>query len=169
MSKNYFKGTIKKPYHLSMGAVLFNSGKEIACHHFHNASFNESGMQVDDLYILMRETLEMNESLEEALRRGLQEEFGAKAKLITYIGSIQSHFPAKIGRDILIEKTTLYFLMECITCDTSERKADDGEAHSKIEWHDVDYLIQKMRAQTRKFRRDDMDESEILERVRNMI
>jgi len=119
----------------------------------------------DDLYILLRETIEPNETIEQCLKRGLEEEFGAQGNLKSYLGSIVTHFPfVKDGP--IVEKTTLYFLCELISIDESKRKKDDPESSSEIKWLDPSFLILKMKEQRTRFKREDVDESVILERVR---
>jgi len=62
---HYFVGQKKSPFHLSVGAIVMNGKTEIYCHHL----LNVRGKM--DAYLLMRETVEPNETLENALRRGL--------------------------------------------------------------------------------------------------
>lgn len=165
VTPTYFQGNYSHPQHISVGGILLNEKKEICCHHFYTKDlkgyWNEEGL--DDFYILMRETLEPNETLEHALHRGLQEEFGATAKLVDYVGSIKSSFKHK---EVAIEKTTLYFSCELISQDLSRRTANDIEKNSLVEWRQVDYLIPIMKEQAIKFKRTDVDESSILERLK---
>jgi hypothetical protein len=161
---NYFQGNSEHPQHLSVGAVLINDKKEICVHHFNNPEllkgyWTDEGLV--DFYLLMRETVEPNETLEHALARGLMEEFGVTAELKDYIGSIQSHF---LHKDVEVEKTTLYFLCLLKTQDISKRTGDI-ESKTLIEWRVPGFLIPKMKEQTIKYKRTDVDESSILERV----
>ena len=154
---NYFQGTSNKPFHLSVGAVLFNDKGEIACHHFINHPRLDS-----EAYILMRETIEEGESIEQALNRGLMEEFGATGEIITYVGSLVK--PYKIN-DITIQKTTIYFAIRLIDIDSEKRLKDDPEAGSNIEWLDPKDLARKMKKSAKKLKLTDMDESEVIERI----
>ena len=109
----------------------------------------------------MRETIEPGETIEDTLKRGLMEEFGATAIINTFIGSSTAMLHTKPA----IQKTTLYF-----TCDLDEirpdwRKPDDEEKDSHIEWHSKDFLIEKMRNQGYITGMGDLDESEVLERL----
>lgn len=88
---NYFIGTKENPYHLSIGGVLKNAEGKICCHYFDHISHPAFGAY-DNFYLLMRETIEPGESIEQCLHRGLSEEFGATAELKSYLGSIVSHF-----------------------------------------------------------------------------
>lgn len=164
--KNYFQGNSKHPQHISVGAIVLNDKKEICCHHFDSTKFDFKGYLKDqgleDFYILMRETMEPNETLESALHRGLMEEFGIEAELIDYTGSIQNHFESK---GVEIEKTTLYFVCKLKNQDLSKRSSGDVEFESQIEWHTADFLIPKMKEQAIKYNRTDIDESKILERI----
>lgn len=142
-----------------------NAKREICCHHFFTKNLKGywADEKIDNFYLLMRETLEPNESLEQALHRGLQEEFGATGEMIDYVGSIKSAFKHK-GVDI--EKTTLYFLCKLINQDLLKRIGNDIESKSTVEWRTPDYLIPRMKEQAIRFSRTDVDESIILERVK---
>jgi ADP-ribose pyrophosphatase YjhB (NUDIX family) len=164
--KNYYTSTTSHPFHLSVGAVLVNEEKQICCHYFKQFKTKFDNETYEDFYILMRETLENNETLEEASERGILEEFGAKGKIVNYVGSIVSEFNRD---DVLIEKTTVYFLINLEECDLSLRKKDDEEKESEIQWHSIDFLISKMKQQNKKYKRTDIDESSILEKVKKMI
>ncbi len=165
MTGTYFQGNSLHPQHISVGAVLVNEKGEICCHHFYTKDlegyYKDEGL--DDFYILMRETIEPNETLEGALKRGVMEEFGAEGEFIDYVGSIESHLLDK-GMDV--QKTTLYFLLKLTNQDISKRGSGDIEDKSIIEWREPDYLIPLMKKQTVRFGRTDLDESSILERIK---
>ena len=164
---NYFQGNSKHPQHISVGAVVLNDKNKICCHHFDSKTFDFKGywkdQHLEDFYILMRKTVELGETLENTLYRGLMEEFGIEAKLVDYVGSIQSHFKNK---GVEIEKTTLYFLCKLKTQDLSKRSSGDVEFESQVVWRGADFLIPKMKEQSKKYGRTDVDESAILERLR---
>ncbi len=166
MKYTYFQGNSEHPQHISVGGILVNEKGEICCHHFFTKDLKGywADEKLDDFYILMRETIEPNESLEHALHRGLKEEFGAEGTMVDYIGSIKSTFQHK-GVDI--EKTTLYFLYKLISQDLSKRTGEDIEANSLVEWHTPEYLIPRMKEQAIKFGRTDVDESSILEKIKS--
>lgn len=165
----YFQGNNLHPQHISVGAILVNEKGEVCCHHFYAKDLTGyyADENLDDFYILMRETLHPNETLEGALQRGLMEEFGATGELVDYVGSIEGHFKHQ-GVDI--QKTTLYFLCKLKEQDISKRGSDDVEdeieAKTIIEWQTVDYLIPLMKEQSVRFGRTDIDESSILERMK---
>ena len=144
-----------------------NDKSEVCVHHL-DGSERLKGYWTDqgvvDAYLLMRETLEPGETLEEALTRGLMEEFGASVEIKDYIGSIQSHFKDK-DSDVEVEKTTLYFLCTSIHQDLSKRSGDI-ESKTVLEWHTPDFLIPKIREQSVRYGRTDVDESRILERLK---
>ncbi|MEK7579214.1 MAG: NUDIX hydrolase [Patescibacteria group bacterium] len=166
--KNHFQGNFVHPQHVSVGAVVVNEKKEICCHHLYakdiKGYWKEEGL--DDFYLLMRETIQPNDSLETSLNRGLQKEFGITATLRDYVGSIQGSFTHK---DVPIQKTTLYFLCDLVQQDLSLRDTSDVEGQTQVEWQTADFLIPRMKAQAEKFGRTDIDESFILERVQKIL
>lgn len=143
---------IHQPYHISIGAVLFNSNGQIAV--LHRESNNS--------YTLMRESVENDESLFATLHRGLQEEMGATAHPIAFLGTltgiIHSENPS-------FEKTTLYIACQLIDQDLSKRNLDDYEMDSKIEWLTPQELISIMVRQGKSFKQIDRDESKIIKRA----
>ena len=156
-TRSLFSYRSANPYHLSVGAVLLNDAGLVVCHHF------EEYEGVRDFYILMRESVEENETLEDAVHRGLKEEFAATAKIERYLGSIVSHFP--IDGEPRGEKTTLYVLARQIG-NLGIRPANDAESSSTIEFLPPSELAAKMRAQAKRITgRTDLDESIILERI----
>lgn len=163
---NYYQGNASHPQHISVGAILANGAGEVCCHHFLAKDLDgywvEQGL--DDFYLLMRETVEPGETLEAAVLRGLREEFGATAEIVDYVGSIQSHHR---HRDVEVEKTTLYFFCRLVDQDPS-RRGGDIESKTTLEWRPADFLIPKMREQTARFGRTDVDESSVLERARRL-
>ncbi len=166
MSKRtYYQGADEHPWHLSVGAVLVNEKGEVCHHHFTDALIKgywpDEGLS--DFYLLMRETVHPNETLEEAVHRGLLEEFGAMAEIVDYIGSYTSTFEHK---GVVIQKTTPYFLCKLLFQDETKRDASDIEGETVLEWHMPDFLIPKMKEQGIRYKRTDVDESEILERLK---
>jgi len=166
---NYFQGTKNSPYHISIGAVVRNTEGKICCHYFNELTYSTIGT-LSNLYLLMRETIEPNEKIEECLARGLMEEFGMKASLNSFVGSIVSHFPVMVDSldtGVVMEKNTLYFLCDFVSIDESHRNSEEGdiEAKSEIKWMDPEDLIIKMKEQGKRLGREDADESSVIERV----
>lgn len=160
MQENYFQGTKDSPAHISIGGVLQNENGEIACHYFDK--FLHYGKEAHDFYLLMRETIEPNESIETCLMRGFQEEFGAEATLEKFLGSIVCQAPKG---DFEIEKTTLYFLCKLVSIEESQRKDGDPERGSEIRWMRPEDVIPKMKEQAIRLGRMDVDESQVLEKL----
>lgn len=156
--ENYFSGDIGYATHLSVGAVVLNDKNEVCVHYF------EEIQDLKDFYILMRETVEPHETIEQALARGLMEEFGMKADLVTYLGS--QVCDVTWHSKLVAEKTTLYFLCKVISQDSSRRKIGDPEEGSQILWKSIDWLIPEMKEQGKRLKRSDLDESKVLERTK---
>lgn len=156
-SKPFFQASQKQPYHLSIGAVLFDQKGRIACHHFNEILGHK------DIYILMRESMEDNETPLTTLCRGLKEEFGADAQPVAFLGSLSGYLP-----DIRLsfEKTTLYIACELIQWNPADRDLADPETGSTIEWLEPSILISLMQQQGIHFEhRADADESEMIKRA----
>lgn len=164
--KNYYKGNEDQPYHLSVGAVAVNDKGEICCHYHKQMLFRGVPKDFTDFYILMRETIEIGESLEDTLHRGLMEEFGVTGDIITYLGSIKGHYPIN---NISIEKTTIYFLVKTKTFDLTQRSEEDIKGQSEVQWQTPDFLIAKMKDQRQRLGEESLDESLIIERARKYI
>jgi 8-oxo-dGTP pyrophosphatase MutT (NUDIX family) len=156
-----FAHTKSSPYHLSVGVVLMNDEGEVACHHHTNAL--GKGLPFNELYLLMRETVEDGESLYDAVARGLQEEFGLSGEVERYLGSTRNTIHAPNG-NYDFEKTTVYFLCK-YTGAAAERDQDDPESGSDIEWIKPANLAANMNRLAVVFNNEPLDESEILERI----
>lgn len=152
----FFQARKENPQHISIGAVLYNKEGLIACHHF-----KEIG-NYKDVYILMRESMENDETVFMTLERGLKEEFGASGKPIAFLGCLSGPLPAK---NYTFEKTTLYVACEMISFDKDKRDPNDPEASSIIEWLKPEELISHMQRQGKLTNRIDADESEMIKRA----
>lgn len=161
-TKSPYIATSEDPYHISIGGIVPNSKGEILTHYFESHYFENNGMALD-FYILMRESLENGETLEECLTRGFMEEFGATVQIKSYIGSIISNF-YRAG-DVLVQKTTLYFLCDLVELNPDLREKGEVEADSETRWVNKKDLIEKMSEQGKRTERNDLDESEVLKRI----
>jgi 8-oxo-dGTP pyrophosphatase MutT (NUDIX family) len=161
IEKPFFQASHHQPYHLSVGAVLFDDEGRIACHHF-----KEIG-GFKDVYILMRESMEDGETPLETLHRGLKEEFGATAEPVAFLGSLCGYLP---DFRLSFEKTTLYIACRLTLWNPEERDLSDPEGSSTIEWIEPGALIAIMQQQgPRFFHRVDADESEMISRALSFI
>lgn len=153
----FFQASKYQPYHLSIGAILFDQKGRIACHHFKEIFGHE------DVYILMRESMENDETPLMTLNRGLKEEFGAAAEPVAFLGCLSGHLPSL---HLPFEKTTLYIACKMIKWDPEDRDFNDPEASSTIEWLEPGELISIMQLQGVRFQhRVDADESEMIKRA----
>ncbi|MGH7890589.1 MAG: NUDIX domain-containing protein [Thermodesulfobacteriota bacterium] len=156
-NKPFFQASQQQPYHLSIGAVLFDQSGRIACHHFNEILGHK------DIYILMRESMEDNESPLITLHRGLKEEFGATAQPVAFLGSLSGYLP---DPRLPFEKTTLYIACQLMQWNPEARDLTDPEAGSAIEWLEPATLISLMERQGVRFQhRADADESEMIKRA----
>lgn len=156
-SHPFFQATRAAPYHLSIGAVLFNPEGKVACHHFKEIFGHK------DLYILMRESMEDDETPFMTLHRGLREEFGATANPIAFLGCLTGYLT---DSNLSFDKTTLYIACQLLEWDPEKRDKEDPEAGSTILWLDPDELIAIMQKQGMRFPdRVDADESEMVKRA----
>jgi 8-oxo-dGTP pyrophosphatase MutT (NUDIX family) len=154
---NYFQGTKDTPHHISIGAVLLNDQGKVGVHYYGTSPIRN---YPPNFYTLMHESIEPNETLEQALARGLREEFSVEATLDRYVGSMVVCYTIQ---GVKIEKTVLYFL--CHLTSIKQRDLSDPEAVSEIRWVDIDELIDIMKEQGKRSAGD--DESKILEDVKN--
>lgn len=170
MQKNYYAHSPGHPAHISVGAVLVNGAGEICTHYFKEnplrglkttpASYSS---QPESFYLLMRETVEMGERLEDAVQRGLKEEFGATGTIRTYVCSTTVRVPE--DQQSFFQKTTLYFLVDLNSIDPAQRSPDDAEAGSEVTWVEPRALIEHMKSQGTRFGIADVDESEVIEKA----
>ncbi len=163
MRDKFYQHSDEQPYHISVGAVLYNDSNNICVHHFvrdavpQNMQYLMNG--VTDLYLLMRESIENGETIDEAVARGVQEEFGARGVIEKYIGSTEHRAKTRDGD---YWKTTLYHSVRLIGM--GERPKDNAEVFSIIEWIEPPKLMEIMKEQGRKTAFSDFDESKIIER-----
>ncbi len=149
---NHYKGTKEYPHHISVGVILVNPKNEVACHFYGEQTIRN---YPKNFYTLLHESLEANENLEDAVTRGLREEYSMKGTLERYVGSVVTWFDRDGSK---VEKTVLYFLSRLLSID--ERDLSDPESVSEIKWMNIDELISVMKTQ------GEDDESKILEDVK---
>jgi len=164
MMKNYLIGTNDNPYHFSVGAVVLNNNDEVVCHYFKKAPDGAPGeyRDIDNVYLLMRETPEPGEAPEETLRRGLLEEFGVVGETLGFLGAQQGIFK---GDNTVINKTTIYFLVRLLDMDISKRDKQDAEGESEIVFLPMDVCIERMEDQWNRLHLETLNEAEIIRRA----
>jgi len=156
---NYSK---ENPFHISVAALLTNEEGLICTHFFKKDDLPDESEGKSDLYLLMRESLHDNETIEEGLTRGLMEEYGATGDIKRYIGSIQSMFPYSTIPDKWVEKTVLYFHIELTSIEESRREPNTAESKSTLLWLTPEELLEKFAQQNKVYERTDLDDSKII-------
>lgn len=139
------------------------NNQEVCCHYYEKPLLAIQGDQ-HGFVLLMRETINANERLEDAVHRGVMEEFGMKVHIRGYLGSLISEFKLRQS-DVSVQKTTLYFLCDLISLDETLRDHEDNEGKSEIRWFSPEELVPKMKEQGQKLNGTDVDESSIIERA----
>lgn len=164
---NLYKYAIDSPYHVSVGAILFNDKNEICVHRFLSKSIPKESLHLtgglDEVYLLMRETVHDNEPLEMAALRGIEEEFGAIGKVEKYLGALT----AKVddGNSFFFEKVTHYFAIRLKVL--SLRNTSDIEGRSELLWLTPEEALGLFKEQARKTKREELNEVEIIKRFIN--
>lgn len=161
MSTNYFQAKPEKPFHLSVCALLLDENQNLVTHYY--KEYKQKG----SLYLLMRETVEEGESLEQTLSRGLKEEFGATGEIVTYLGSEAYEDSWFKDNPTNVQKTTLFFVVKLVDIDESLRKSGDDESESEIVRVNIDELIKKSIEQYDRFQWNDLEISDVLKRLKN--
>ena len=160
--KNFLNQSVKSPTHISVAAVMRNQEGKLLCHYFKKEDLPHESEGKSDLYLLMRESLHLGESLEDAVARGLMEEYGAEGTVVDFLGTIVSHFPSSDDHSITIEKTVLYFLVDYVSLDESKREAGAIESRSQLQWLSPEDLLEKNKTQATRYSRTDIDDSKII-------
>lgn len=144
--------------HLSVGCVLLNNKNEVALHYFKTSHVG------DDVYLLVRETVNNDETLEAAAARGLMEEMGAKAKIIAYLDSNRVELHETLAKPPRhMRKTTIYFLARLEDQHDARRLAGDPEATSKIVWLTLDEAQKRLEDQALRLNnRPDLHEAPVI-------
>ncbi|PSO43283.1 hypothetical protein BRC19_01310 [Candidatus Saccharibacteria bacterium QS_5_54_17] len=164
-SDNYFQHDSGGLYHLSAGALVYDNQGQILMHVF---SKNVERNPFDsDIYTLIRETIEPNEPIEDAIHRGIKEETGSETELVDYLGAITGK-ARNFSSGVSFEKTTLYFAARLIDWQPDQRDQHDEEIDSDLRWYEPEKLIPLIKEQREITGSDDLDESLIVERFLDM-
>ncbi len=159
----FYQHGLPQPYHVSVGAVVFNDDFKICTHHFTTEQVPKQLRHLcgglSDVYHLMRESLEDGEVLEAAVRRGIQEECGATGEIEKYLGSLVCTVTAPKST---FEKTTLYHAVRLH--ELGERLIDDVESTSMLEWYSPFELLALYEQQAKATNRAELHEAEIIRR-----
>jgi hypothetical protein len=163
MENKFYQHGLPQPFHISVGAVLFDEEFKVCVHHFTtkdlppNVQFHSGGLP--DFYHLMRESLEGNEPLHDAVHRGIYEEYGATGIIERYLGAMECQVQTPTTT---FQKITLYHAVRLK--ELGERPHIDEESVSKMELHTAPELLEIYRAQAEKTDRPELQEGEIIQR-----
>lgn len=166
LPKKFYQHTLPQPFHLSVGALVFNEEYKICTHHLFIEDVPESlhflGGGLSEWCHVMRESLESEETLEEAIHRGVEEEFGMKGVVDKYLGSLMCEVQKKADGEETFQKTTLYYSVRLK--EIGKREVSDEESVSSLEWLTPKELLDIYTFQREHTSRPELDESEIIQR-----
>ncbi|GIW58776.1 MAG: hypothetical protein KatS3mg086_061 [Candidatus Dojkabacteria bacterium] len=149
------------PFHISVGAVVLNSKKQVALQYFkHNAGH-------DNVYYLMRESLQDNNTIEQTLANGLMKEMGITAQIRHFVGSRVTNFLDSDGNEIT--KTTIYYLCDLVSIDESQKDPENPEGVSEVKFFDIDEAIKITQEQLKRTNYLDICEFDILQNVAKLV
>lgn len=103
-----YKASKRQKYHLSTVGILVNGLGQIGCHFFEEKVFELQKVVWENVYLLMSETVEADESLTESVLRGAVEECNAYCDVQHFLGSHNFIVLAPWGE---FEKTVAFFVL----------------------------------------------------------
>jgi len=166
MDKFYQYQLPEKPFHISVGAILFDDDHKICLHHFYKKDvpvrLHFLVDHMDEVYHLMRESLEGNEPLHDAVLRGIKEEFSAKGVVESYLGSKIDEILQPDGTTF--EKLTIYHAVRLKELGTRVVTDTDVESKTKLEWLSPEEVLQIYDKQCQLTKRPELDERIIIDR-----
>lgn len=156
---SYFQAQLNKPAHLSVGAVLYDpvSKKYVVLY-----KKTDKGR----IHTFPAKTITEKETLEEAFHRCIKSELGAKARIITYVGSKQSEdiWFAEVKKPTTVQKTTIMFLGELTKHNGSQRATGEfTEDDSPIKYLPYKKLLKLFQSEYREFGHEFFNFAAILE------
>ena len=137
LTMNYFQASPEHPYHLSVGAIPLQAKNYVYCLYW------KEKHSVKNVYSLMTETVNPNETIETGLRRGLFEEMGISGRIKCFVGSVvaKGEWFGKTDQTFLVEKTTLYFMVDVESFNLSKRSPADAKNGSEVIQIPLDDLL----------------------------
>lgn len=105
-TSNYYGATPDRPFHLSVGIIVLDANNDVLCLHYPKID------TLENIYTLPTETVITGETLEEAAKRGAQEELGCTVSVIAFLGTqaISDQWWGELGTPTRVEKSIVYFL-----------------------------------------------------------
>lgn len=135
-----FKATKENPYHLSVVVVPTDDAGNVACHYYPRKGWRNTRESWEDVFLLLSETVEPDETLADAVSRGLREELSAQGEPEVFLGSHSVSVPSRWGT---YQKTLLFFRVRV----RSGRAMRSKELGAKVILLPPDELLIRMRAQ----------------------
>ncbi|GAB4158044.1 MAG: hypothetical protein Fur003_1800 [Candidatus Dojkabacteria bacterium] len=161
----YYQATPERPYHLSVGGVVYDFEKD------RYLVMEREIPEGITLTYFPTETVEPKESLEASILRGLSEESGLHAEIITHIGAMiaKDVWFSEIDQPTEVSKTIIFFLLKPIKQDDTLRKADDEEKDAKVVYYNYEELLKIFNKQYETTGMNFFAFSEILQRAQDLI
>lgn len=129
------------PHHISVGIVLLNEKKQVACHFYGEETIRG---YPKNFHTLPHESLEDGESLEQAAVRGAKEELSMNVVPRRFVGSLIVTWTSRHNE--AVEKTVPYLVCDLLSID-EVRDLTCPESVSEIRWLEIDELIDIMQKQ----------------------
>ncbi len=167
MGQSLFLHSDRQPFHLSVGVLVYRADGRMLVHYHAEAAVR--GQRYRDLYVLVRESVEDAETLEEAVHRGVREETGASVVVHAFLGDLHERWTIADGADHDWQKTTVYFLVELTEWDPGRRDPNDPEAGSNLLWLEPRELELKLDDTARRYPQMETGEGEIVRRALNWL
>lgn len=162
---NLFGATIDRPYHLSVGSIVFNEVGLVYSLHYTKID------HLTDIYILPNKTVRSNETLEQTNSRGSLQALGCEVKIITFLGTlvVKDNWWGNLGTPTDIEKSVIFFLSRATKYTPTLAAEECAKEKCTVELKSLDFLIDSMAEWQVKDGMRDFNQIEMLRRAKTWI